>query len=176
MKRKLLVLLFSLATLALVSCGGSNDVASSGASAVSAAATAPDANTDITQSTATAAKQTNEPKINGQVDERTGVAPVAAQMTIGGSVNYYTQNFGGNSYGAFLVNSSFPCAFGSTPNQAIVSCLNSSVNQFAFYNLNGATYYSQNFGGNSYGVFPINGYYACGFGSTPNQAMVSCLN
>ena len=82
MKKKLLVILFSLASLALVACGGGNDVASSGASAVSAAATAPDANTDITQSTATAAKQTNEPKINGQVDERTGVAPVAALMTI----------------------------------------------------------------------------------------------
>ena len=99
MKRKLLVLLFLLATLALVSCGGGNDVASSGASAVSAAATAPDANTAITQSTATAAKQTNEPKINGQVDERTGVAPVAAQMTIwtvysnGGCAN--SSSFGG---------------------------------------------------------------------------------
>ena len=157
-------------TLILASCGGGNDVVSSGATAVSAAA--PVTTNDAT----TTASTPTEPKINGQVDERTGVAPVAAQMTIGGSVNYYTQNFGGNSYGAFLVNSSFPCAFGSTPNQAIVSCLISSVNQFAFYNLNGATYYSQNFGGNSYGVFPINGYYACGFGSTPNQAMVSCLN
>ena len=146
-----------------MSCGGGNDVASSGATAVSAAAP-------------TTTTVTPEPKVNGQVDERTGVAPVAAQMTVGGSVNYYTQNFGGNSYGAFLVNSSFPCAFGSTPNQAIVSCLISSVNQFAFYNLNGATYYSQNFGGNSYGVFPINGSYPCGYGSTPNQAMVSCLN
>ena len=163
MKRKLLLLLLSLASLALMSCGGGNDVASSGATAVSAAAP-------------TTTTVTPEPKVNGQVDERTGVAPVAAQMTVGGSVNYYTQNFGGNSYGAFLVNSSFPCAFGSTPNQAIVSCLISSVNQFAFYNLNGATYYSQNFGGNSYGVFPINGYYPCGYGSTPNQAMVSCLN
>ena len=157
-------------TLILASCGGGNDVGSSGATAVSAAA--PVTTNDAT----TTASTPTEPKINGQVDERTGVAPVAAQMTMGGSVNYSTQNFGGNSYGAFLVNSSFPCAFGSTPNQAIVSCLISSVNQFAFYNLNGATYYSQNFGGNSYGVFPINGYYACGFGSTPNQAMVSCLN
>jgi hypothetical protein len=164
-----------LAALALVSCGGGNDVASSGSTAVSAAATST-STPSTTAVTATPTPTNAEPKVNGQIDERTGVAPVAAQMTIGGSVNYYTQNFGGNSYGAFLVNSSFPCAFGSTPNQAIVSCLNSSVNQFAFYNLNGATYYSQNFGGNSYGVFPINGYYACGFGSTPNQAMVSCLN
>ena len=160
------------ATLGLVSCGGGNDVASSGASAVSAAA-------PVTTTAATApatTTPTTEAKVNGQVDERTGVAPLAAAMTVGGSVNYYTQNFGGNSYGAFLVNSSFPCAFGSTPNQAIVSCLNSSANQFATYILNGATYYSQNFGGNSYGVFPINGYYPCGYGSTPNQAMVSCLN
>ena len=158
----------------LVSCGGGNDVASTGASAVSASAT-PDANLASSPSI-TPATPTTEAKINGQIDERTGVAPVVAQMTVGGSVTYYTQNFGGNSYGAFLVNSSYPCAFASNSNQAIVSCLNSSVNQFAFYNLNGATYYSQNFGGNSYGVFPINSYYPCGYGSTPNQAMVSCLN
>jgi hypothetical protein len=65
MKKKLLVLLFSLTSLALVSCGGGNDVASTGASAVSAAATT-----------------TTEPKVNGQVDERTGVAPVVAQATL----------------------------------------------------------------------------------------------
>ena len=57
------------ATLGLVSCGGGNDVASTGASAVSAAA-------PVTSTTAT------EPKVNGQIDERTGVAPVAAQATI----------------------------------------------------------------------------------------------
>ena len=74
MKKKLLVLLFSLATLGLASCGGSNDVASSGASAVSAAApsTAPSTPTTTT---------TTEPKVNGQVDERTGVAPVVAALT-----------------------------------------------------------------------------------------------
>ena len=91
MKKKLLVLLFSLASLALVACGGGNDVASSGASAVSAAvAPTPDANTAITQSTTTAAKQTNEPKVNGQVDERTGVAPVAAQMTVASWCSTYS--------------------------------------------------------------------------------------
>ena len=58
-----------LAALALTSCGGGNDVASSGATAVSAAA-------PVTSTTAT------EPKVNGQIDERTGVAPVAAQATI----------------------------------------------------------------------------------------------
>jgi len=63
MNKKLLVLLFSLASLALVSCGGGNDVASSGATAVSAAA-AP--------TTTTVAP---EAKVNGQIDERTGVAP-----------------------------------------------------------------------------------------------------
>jgi len=105
-----------------------------------------------------------------------GVKVLAGQMTVGGSVTYYTQNFGGNSYGAFLGNSLYPCAFASNSNQAIVSCLNSSVNQFAFFYLNGATYYSQNFGGNSYGVFFGNNLYPCGYGSTPNQAMVSCLN
>jgi len=73
MKKKILVLLFSLASLALVSCGGGNDVASNGASAVSAAA--PATTTPIT-----------EAKVNGQVDERTGVAPVVAAMTIGANV------------------------------------------------------------------------------------------
>ena len=63
-----------LAALALVSCGGGNDVASSGATAVSAAAV-----------TTTVAP---EAKINGQVDERTGVAPVLAAITIGGSCYY----------------------------------------------------------------------------------------
>jgi len=72
MKKRLLVLLFSLASLALVSCGGGNDVASSGATAVSAAAPTP-------ASTTTA---TTEPKVNGQIDERTGVAPVVAQLTV----------------------------------------------------------------------------------------------
>jgi len=175
MKKRLLVLLFSLASLALVSCGGGNDVASSGTTAVSAAASAT-TTTATASAPSTSATTATEPKVNGQIDERTGVAPVAAQMTVGGSVTYYTQNFGGNSYGAFLVNSSYPCAFASNSNEAIASCLKSSVNQFAFYNLNGATYYSQNFGGNTYGVFPKTGYYPCGYGSTPNQAMVSCLN
>ena len=66
------------ATLGLVSCGGGNDVASTGASAVSAAA-------PVTSTTATASapsKAATEPKVNGQVDERTGVAPVAAQATL----------------------------------------------------------------------------------------------
>ena len=82
MKKRLLVLLFSLASLGLVSCGGGNDVASTGANAVSAAATdsKPDASNSITTSTA------NEPKVNGQIDERTGVAPVVAQMTIAQTV------------------------------------------------------------------------------------------
>ena len=61
----------------LVSCGGGNDVASSVASAVSAAA-------PVTTSTTT--PTTTEPKVNGQIDERTGVAPVAAQMTIAQTV------------------------------------------------------------------------------------------
>jgi predicted small secreted protein len=71
MKKKLLVLLFSLTSLALVSCGGGNDVASSGTTAVSAAAS-----TASTPST-----PAPEPKVNGQVDERTGVAPVVAALT-----------------------------------------------------------------------------------------------
>ena len=77
MKKRLLVLLFSLASLALVSCGGGNDVASSGTTAVSAAA--PATNTSPASTPSTAA---TEPKVNGQIDERTGVAPVAAQLTV----------------------------------------------------------------------------------------------
>jgi len=68
--RTYLTALMLLATLGLVSCGGGNDVASSGATAVSAAASA--TTTPIT-----------EPKVNGQIDERTGVAPVVAQATRG---------------------------------------------------------------------------------------------
>ena len=70
-------------TLGLVSCGGGNDVASSGASAVSAAAT--DSSSTGAPLTTTAS---TEPKVNGQIDERTGVAPVGAAMTIGGSCYY----------------------------------------------------------------------------------------
>jgi len=65
-----------LAALALVACGGGNDVTSSGATAVSAAARVAASTSTVTPTT------TTEPKVNGQVDERTGVAPVAAQMTI----------------------------------------------------------------------------------------------
>ena len=68
-------------TLILVSCGGGNDVASSGASAVSAAAPASNASPTSTPSTAA-----TEPKVNGQVDERTGVAPVVASMTLAHTV------------------------------------------------------------------------------------------
>ena len=64
--RTYLTALILAATLALVSCGGGNDVASSGASAVSAAAPS---------------TPTTEAKVNGQVDERTGVAPVVAALT-----------------------------------------------------------------------------------------------
>ena len=84
MNRKLPVLLFSLVTLGLVSCGGGNDVASSGATPVSAATsvTTPDVISNTTAATLTVPTLT-KPKINGQIDERTGVAPLAAQMTVG---------------------------------------------------------------------------------------------
>ena len=77
MKKKLLVLLFSLATLGLASCGGSNDIAASGTSAVSAAAS-------------TSTTTPTEAKLNGQVDERTGVAPVVAQMTVASWCSTYS--------------------------------------------------------------------------------------
>ena len=79
MKKKLL---FSLASLALVSCGGGNDVASSGASAVSAAAPT---KTNTASAPSTPARTATEPKVNGQIDERTGVAPDVAAMTVGGT-------------------------------------------------------------------------------------------
>ena len=72
-------------TLALASCGGGNDVASSGATAVSAAA-------PVTTSTASPTPTTTptEAKLNGQVDERTGVAPVVAQMTVASWCSTYS--------------------------------------------------------------------------------------
>ena len=90
-----------LASLAIVACGGGNDFASSGASAVSAAtsATTPDVTPNTTATTPTVSTPT-KPKINGQIDERTGVAPVAAQATIwtpysnGGCAN--SGSFGGS--------------------------------------------------------------------------------
>ena len=79
-------------TLALASCGGGNDVASSGASAVSAAA--PPLTTTTASAPSTAA---TEPKVNGQVDERTGVAPVGAKMTVAPTVAtcLASSNYGG---------------------------------------------------------------------------------
>lgn len=68
-------------TLILASCGGGNDIASSGASAVSAAA--PVTTNDATTTASTPATTATEPKINGQVDERTGVAPVIAKANLG---------------------------------------------------------------------------------------------
>ena len=106
MKKKLLLLLLSLASLALVSCGGGNDIASSGASAVSAATSAstPDVIPNTTATTPTVSTPT-KPKINGQVDERTGVASVIAQMTIAakrmvGSGSGYCPQGNGNTTGS----------------------------------------------------------------------------
>ena len=86
-------LITPLVMLGLVSCGGGNDLASSVASAVSAAAPT-SAAAPSTTATAASAPAT-APKINGQIDERTGVAPVAA-MTIWSPANcltsYYSLN------------------------------------------------------------------------------------
>jgi len=94
--RTYLTILMLVTTLVLTSCGGGNDVASTGATAVSAAASASNASPTSTPSTAA-----TEPKVNGQVDERTGVAPVVAQATIwtvysnGGCINSSAWNAGG---------------------------------------------------------------------------------
>ncbi|CAN1489493.1 hypothetical protein MCEZE4_00159 [Burkholderiaceae bacterium] len=91
-----------LAALALVACGGGNDVASSGATTVSAAAPS-------TPTTTT----TTEPKVNGQVDERTGVTPVAAQATIGGTCS---------NNGVTNVQAGLPCfVMGCMANSALIS-------------------------------------------------------
>ena len=159
-------------TLGLVSCGGGNDVASSGATAVSAAAT--DSSSTSAPSTTT---PTTEPKVNGQIDERTGVAPVAAQMTIGGFV-YYSTVYRGSYLEAITLtpNGYRACGTGSTPNQAFVSCLNSSANQFTFVSLNGVSIYTTSWWDNPYGAFMNTSTTPCGTGSTPNQAIVSCVN
>ena len=95
MKKKLLVLLFSLATLGLASCGGSNDIAASGTSAVSAAAS-------------TSTTTPTEAKLNGQVDERTGVAPVVAAMTIAQTVVACTASATYGGTGALLTATTAP--------------------------------------------------------------------
>ncbi len=111
MKKKLLVLLFSLATLGLVSCGGSNDIAASGTSAVSAAATT-----------------TTEPKVNGQVDERTGVAPVAAKMTVAPTVAACnaSKSFGGT--GPLLTATTNPSYF------VCMALMMATENEFVYVN------------------------------------------
>ncbi len=68
----------------LVSCGGGNDMASSGATTVSAASAAVAPTTATESITAVASPNTiSEPKLNGQIDERTGVAPVIAKGEFG---------------------------------------------------------------------------------------------
>ena len=84
-----------LATLGLASCGGSNDVASSGATAASAAAS-------------TSTTTPTEAKLNGQVDERTGVAPVVAAMTIAQTVVACTASATYGGTGALLTATTAP--------------------------------------------------------------------
>ena len=151
-------------TLGLVSCGGGNDVAASGTSAVSAAASTP-----------------TKPKINGQIDERTGVASVVAKMTISDTVNYYTvpsvyrsgnyyDGFYGPSPGGTLCSKAEGSAKG-----AIIQCLN-RPEQFANYYIDGVGYYTQ--------FAELKGIYIgwlgssrapCGHGVIPNFAIQACL-
>jgi hypothetical protein len=120
MEKKLLVLLFSLASLGLVSCGGGNDVASSGASAVSAAA-APSA-------VSKPATPTTEAKVNGQVDERTGVAPVVAKMTVAPNVAACnaSKSFGGT--GPLLTATTNPSYF------VCMALMMATENEFVYVN------------------------------------------
>lgn len=98
-------LITPLVMLGLVSCGGGNDVASSGATAVSATAPAPEANTASLPSTTTTAtiSTSTEPKINGQIDERTGVAPIVALAAIPGENCSYN--------GVTNVQAQYPCSY-----------------------------------------------------------------
>ena len=83
--RTFLISLACAAMFGLVSCGGGNDMASSGATAVSAAASATATPTTATESTTAVASPNaiTQPKLNGQIDERTGVAPVIAKGEFG---------------------------------------------------------------------------------------------
>ena len=159
-------------TLGLVSCGGGNDVASSGASAVSAAAPASNASPASAPSTAA-----TEPKVNGQIDERTGVAPVVAKMTISGSVNYYTDP-SGNYYNGFYGPSRVGtlCSKGEVSAKgAIVVCLN-RPEQFANYTINGVDYYTQfDASKNAYTAWLASYKAFCGHGDSPNAAIQWCL-
>jgi len=152
------------ATLGLVSCGGGNDVASSGATAVSAAAP-------------TSTTTTTEAKLNGQIDERTGVAPVVAKMTISGSVNYYTDP-SGNYYNGFYGPSRVGtlCSKGEVSAKgAIVVCLN-RPEQFANYTINGVDYYTQfDASKNAYTGWLTSYKAFCGHGDSPNAAIQWCL-
>ena len=119
--RTFITTLMLVATLGLLSCGGSNDVASSGASAVSAAA-APSA-------VSKPATPTTEPKVNGQIDERTGVAPVVAQATIwspqsnGGCGNSLSVNLFANPAGPNLTNAQVnACVTAAFAAQTLAQC------------------------------------------------------
>ena len=83
--RPFLTSLACAAIFGLVSCGGGNDISSSGATAVSAAASVAATPAAVTESiTAVASPNViTEPKLNGQIDERTGVAPVTAKANLG---------------------------------------------------------------------------------------------
>ena len=110
-------------TLGLVSCGGGNDVASSGASAVSAAAT--DSSSTGAPLTTTAS---TEPKVNGQIDERTSVAPVVAQATIAP----WCSNYGGVNICGCLNSTSF----GGTGRALTPARLNACDNALAYATTN----------------------------------------
>jgi len=164
------------ATLGLVSCGGGNDVASSGASAVSAAAPASYASPASAPATAA-----TEPKANGQVDERTGVAPVVAKMTISGSVNYYTVpstsgNYYDGFYGAGGAQGGTLCAQAVSVKGAIVQCL-TRPEQFANYTINGVDYYTQFDASIKQYTGWLTSYkmFCGGHGDSPNAAIQGCF-
>jgi hypothetical protein len=121
--RSYITSLMLLATLGLVSCGGGNDVASSGASAVSAAASATTTTaTASAPSTTTAATTTTEPKVNGQIDERTGVAPVVASMTLAHTVTACLASMTYGGTGPLLLYGSSGPLLGRTTAPTLAQC------------------------------------------------------
>jgi hypothetical protein len=146
------------ATLGLVSCGGGNDVASTGASAVSAAASA--TTTTATASTpSTPATTATEPKVNGQVDERTGVAPVVASMTLAHTVTACLASMTYGGTGPLLYGGTGPL-LGRTTTPTLAQCSAALPSAWTIYSNGGCATSMSFFGGNK-PYLPNYQYTAC---------------
>jgi hypothetical protein len=147
------------ATLILASCGGGNDVASSGASAVSAAASAT-TTTATASAPSTLATTATEPKVNGQIDERTGVAPVGAQMTVAQTVTACLASMTYGGTGPLLYGGTGPL-LGRSTTPTLAQCSAALPSAWTIYSNGGCASSMSFFGGNPY----LNNYQyiACGY-------------